>query len=106
MSLRGEGAFMGRTIAVMLFALGLASQGLAGRAPLVIPDVPRDEVICFCLYTTHDRVLKMTAQLYPLKDGEPAEVALEIERDGKWDRAAAAKVNADGWMATFRVENW
>jgi hypothetical protein len=27
------------------------------REPLVIPDVPRDQLICFCLYTTQNRIL-------------------------------------------------
>ena len=44
------------------------------REPLVIPDVPRDQVVCFCLYTVHNKTLKLTAQLYPLKDGEERKV--------------------------------
>src|SRR5699024_1948687 len=74
------------------------------REPLVIPDVARDKVICFCLYTVHNRTLKLSAQLYPLRDGEERKVALEIERDGRWQPAAAADVNPEGWLATFRVE--
>lgn len=77
-----------------------------GRERLVIPDVPRDQLICFCLYTTHNRILKMTAQLYPLKSGEARRVELEIESDGTWKRAAQAEVNPEGWMALFRIENW
>lgn len=76
------------------------------RPPLTIPDVPRDEVICFCLYTTHNRVLKLTAILYPLKHDEERRVRLEIETNGQWREAATANVNPEGWMATFRVENW
>ena len=51
-------------------------------------DVPRDQVVAFALYT-HDRgVLKLTAQLYPLKPGEPREARLEFQRDGEWTEAA------------------
>jgi hypothetical protein len=76
--------------------------------PLVIPDVPRDELICFTLYTTHNSVLKLTAILYPLRDGEPRKVALEIDRDrtGLWQPIAEAAVNPVGWTATFRIEKW
>src|SRR5688500_10454691 len=56
-------------------------------APIAIPDVPRDQVIGFCLYTTQRGVLKLTAQLYPLRDREARKVALEIERDGRWSTA-------------------
>ena len=48
------------------------------REPLVIPEVARDKVICFCLYTVHEKTLKLSAQLYPLKDGEERTVSLEI----------------------------
>ena len=74
--------------------------------PLTIPEVGRNEVICFCLYTTRDRVLKLSAILYPLKAGESRTVTLDIERDGQWRKAAEAGVNPAGWTALFRVENW
>jgi hypothetical protein len=76
------------------------------RQPLVIPDVARDQLICFCLYTTHNGILKLTAQLYPLRDDEARQVVLEVETDGRWQAVATAKVNPEGWMATFRVEGW
>jgi hypothetical protein len=83
-------------------------QAKAKRQPLVIPSVPRDELICFTLYTTHNHVLKFTAVLYPLQDGEPRQVTLEIDREGngQWQLAAEAAVNPLGWTATFRVEKW
>ena len=71
-----------------------------------IPDVPRDQVICFALYTVHQGVLKMSVQLYPLKEGEPRDVTLEVERDGSWHAVARAKVDDVGWMTTFRVQPW
>ncbi len=81
---------------------------------LKIPDVPRDQVICFALYTAHNNILKMTAQLYPpdvrrinpLKEDEERKVRLEIKEGGKWKQVADAQVIEEGWTAHFRVENW
>src|SRR5687768_6091064 len=60
-------------------------QGKDGRyqptkGKVSIPDVPRDKVICFSLYTTHRGVLKLNAQLYPLRDGESRKVTLHLDR--------------------------
>ena len=69
-------------------------------------DVPRDEVIGFGIYT-HDRgVLKLSAQLFPLKPDEPKVVRLELKRDGEWKEAAREEVLYPGWSAHFRIENW
>jgi len=78
-----------------------------GAAELLeVPEVPRDKVICFALYTVHNSVMKMTAQLYPLQQGEDRVVRLEIRKDGKWRQIARANVIEDGWTAHFRVESW
>ena len=69
-------------------------------------DVPRDEVICFGIYTVYNSVMKMTAQLFPLYPKESREVSLEIKEDGEWKRIATEKVNDIGWSALFRIENW
>ena len=70
-------------------------------------DVPRDEVVAFALYTQDRGVLKLTAQLYPLKPGEPRVARLEFQRDGgEWAEAAQAPVLYPGWSAHFRVEGW
>ena len=69
-------------------------------------DVPRDQVVAFALYTVEWDVLKLTAQLYPLKPEEPREARLEFRRDGKWVEAAKAAVEYPGWSAHFRVEKW
>ena len=71
-----------------------------------IPDVPRDEVICFALYTVQDGVLKLSAQLYPLKNGESRDVALQVKDAGQWKTISQGRVDEVGWMHTFRVENW
>jgi hypothetical protein len=81
-------------------------KGKAKREPLVIPDVPRDKLVCFCLYTVHNRTLKLTAQLYPLRDGEERKLTLEIDTGGGWKPAQTKAVDPDGWLTTFRVENW
>ncbi|PHQ36528.1 hypothetical protein [Rhodopirellula bahusiensis] len=76
------------------------------RADLSIPDVAKKDVICFALYTVHDKTLKLTAQLYPLDASDPKVARLEIEKDGQWTEVAKAKVIEAGWTAPFRVENW
>src|SRR5688500_13119009 len=69
-------------------------------------DVPREQAIAFALYTHDHGVLKLTAQMYPLKPGEPREARLEIQRDGQWQEIKRAPVLYPGWSAHFRVENW
>jgi hypothetical protein len=69
-------------------------------------DVPRDQVVAFALYTQDQGVLKLSAQLYPLKPGEDREARLEFQHDGKWTEAARSPVVYPGWSAHFRVENW
>jgi hypothetical protein len=69
-------------------------------------DVPRNEVVAFALYTHDHGVLKMTAQLYPLKPDEAREATLELKRDGKWEEAVKSKVVYPGWSAHFRIEKW
>ena len=68
--------------------------------------VPRDQVVCFGIYTVHNRILKLSAQLYPLYPEETREVRLEIEKDGKWTELARQKVNDLGWSTTFRIQDW
>ena len=48
----------------------------------------------------------MTAQLYPLGEGDSRTVNLEVEKDGKWVEVAKTKVIERGWTAPFRVEGW
>lgn len=73
------------------------------KRPLTIQ---RDQVIAFAVYT-HDRsVLKLTAQLYPLKPGETKIVRVEFKKDGKWTEVARKEIVTLGWSAHFRFENW
>lgn len=69
-------------------------------------DVPRDQVIAFALYTVHNETLKLTAQLYPLREDEERTVRLEVQRDGEWTEIAKADVLYPGWSAHFRVDDW
>ena len=73
---------------------------------LAIPEVTRDKVICFALYTVHDKALKLTAQFYPLKEGEPRKAHLQIKRGEKWVNVANTTIIERGWTAPFRVDNW
>jgi len=73
---------------------------------LTIPDVPRDQVICFALYTVENQVLKLSAQFYPLQAGESRDAHLEINHDGVWQRVATTEIPEPGWSASFRVDHW
>ena len=78
-------------------------KGMTAPPPM---DVPRDQAIAFALYTCEAGVLKLSAQLFPLKPGEARVARLEFERGGQWADAATAQVLYPGWDAHFRVENW
>jgi len=97
-----------RTLAAALAGLLITCGAHAQRKrpDLSIPDVARKDVICFALYTVHDGTLKLTAQLYPLRDDEPKVVRLEVERDGKWVEVARTEAIEKGWTAPFRVDSW
>ncbi len=69
-------------------------------------NVPRNEVICFGMYTVQNGVMKMTAQLFPLYPKESREVVLELKKNGTWQKVALEKVNDIGWSTLFRIENW
>jgi len=73
---------------------------------LTVPEVSRDKVICFALYTVQNNILKLTAQLYPLVSAEDRNVRLEIKQQGKWKQIAETKVIEQGWTAPFRIEKW
>ncbi len=74
--------------------------------PPTIPDVARDDVICFSLYTVEKGVLKLSAQFYPLRDNEARSANLEVKRADGWEQIANSKINPEGWLATFRIEDW
>ena len=85
---------------------GKAKAKGAGQPATPPMDVPRDQVVAFAIYTHHGGVLKMSAQLFPLKPDEPREARLEFKRDGVWAPAAKAEVLYPGWDVHFRIEAW
>ena len=83
------------------------TKGAGGQPAPPSLDVPRDEVVCFAYYTHQNGVLKMSAQLFPLKPGEARVARLEVKPDGAdWKEIAKSEVNYPGWDAHFRVEGW
>ncbi len=92
------------TLSALLVAALLSS--MVRAQPLKVPQVSRDKVICFALYTVQDNILKLTAQLYPLEPGESRNVRLETKRNRTWRQIAQTQVIEQGWTAPFRVEKW
>jgi hypothetical protein len=83
------------------------AKAIKNKADKIIDvDVPRNQVICFGIYTTQNSVLKLSAQFFPLYPNESREVNLEIKKDGKWVKIAQSKINDIGWSALFRIEKW
>lgn len=76
------------------------------QSPPPSMDVPREDVVCFAYYTHQNGVLKMSAQLFPLKPGEERVARLELMNAGEWKEIARAEVLYPGWDAHFRVEGW
>jgi alkaline phosphatase D len=58
------------------------------------------------LYTVHDNILKLTAQLVPLSESDAGEVFLEIKQGQEWKETAKTTIIKPGYTATFRVEDW
>ena len=70
-------------------------------------NVPRNEVVGFAVYTHDHGVLKLSAQLFPLKPDEARLARLELKKpSGEWQEVAKEKVIDLGWSAHFRLENW
>jgi hypothetical protein len=108
-----------KQLGIFLIALVsvLTSRGLRAEDTWPVNlDVPKEQAICFALYTVHDGTLKMTAQLYPLAEGVDRAVKLQIERNGAWRDIAETTVSEQPygfpqqdirrWTAHFRVEDW
>ena len=87
-------------------------KGKRSEAPPFPLDVPRDQVVAFALYTVDVKpdggagVLKITAQLYPLKPGEAREALLELKRGDAWEEVSKSEVLYPGWDVHFRVDDW
>lgn len=93
-------------VTILLTSRPAEAQKNRGSDLLAIPDVEKKDLICFALYTVHDKTLKLTAQLYPIAEGDSKTVRLEIEKDGQWVEVARTTAIEPGWTAPFRVEDW
>ncbi len=70
-------------------------------------NVPRNEVVGFAVYTHDHGVLKLSAQLFPLKPDEARLARLELKLpSGEWQEVAKEEVIELGWSAHFRIEDW
>ena len=78
-----------------------------GKYKALLPlHVPREEVIGFAVYTLQGETLKLTAQMFPLKQDEEQKVRLEVKDGSVWKKIAEEKVQYPGWSAHFRVNGW
>ena len=102
--------FVLSSLGLIIICINLSSvaftQQKKKRDLLAIPEVTRDKVICFALYTVNEKTLKLTAQFYPLTKDESREAKLEILNNDNWKTIAKTKIIERGWTAPFRVENW
>ena len=81
-------------ILLMLGILGLLTAATA-QNPIV-----------FSLYTLHNNILKMTAQLDPALGNSSEKIRLEVLEGASWVEKARADVITPGWNGVLRVENW
>jgi len=58
------------------------------------------------LYTLSRGNLYLSAQLFPLGNGEGEEVSLEVERGMKWFEISRTKIDRTAWVAQFEVPKW
>lgn len=114
----GRGMKLMKRLVVVIVVCGAAGAVWAERVrpPVPTPMVEKKDQICFAMYTVHGGTLKMTVQLYPLADGDSRDIALEVEKDGKWTPIATGEVREElygsptpdtkTWNVLFQVENW
>ena len=74
--------------------------------PIIDLKVKRDKVIAFGIYTLSNKILKLSAQLFPLYPEESRNIKLEINKNGKWKNIQTKKINDIGWNTTFVITNW
>jgi len=96
---------LGAAAAALIFGVGELRARLRART-WRITRMPPEDVICFTLYTVHDNILKLSAQLYALPPEADRTVRLEIEQTGRWVQIAESEVGPPDWTAVFRVEDW
>ena len=57
-------------------------------------------------YTLSDGVLKLSAQMPPMGDDDPAQVSLWLQRGNAWSHVGDAPIDPDARTAVFRVTGW
>ncbi len=62
--------------------------------------------ILWTQYTLSHGVVKLTALFPPMGPSDSRQAQLEIRRDGRWQRAGTATIDALSRTATFRMEKW
>ena len=84
-------------------------RGMTGydrRAAEWFQSIDRKNVLAFALYTHDHKVLKLSAQCFPLLPDEPKEISLELKINKKWVEVQRQPIVYPGWSAHFRIENW
>ncbi len=62
--------------------------------------------ILWSMYTLSRGVLKMTAQLPPIGEGDARTVRLEVRGGAGWMTVSEARIDPDAYTGLFRIENW
>ena len=62
--------------------------------------------VVFTIYTLHNNVMKMTAQLEEQTGSYPDKVQLEIFESSSWKEISETGIVNPGWTAPFKVQNW
>lgn len=57
-------------------------------------------------HTLSGKVLKITAQLMPVGQGDATLVSLELQREGRWQQVAQSEIISPGYTAPFRLSGW
>ncbi|GAA4953187.1 hypothetical protein GCM10023314_28460 [Algibacter agarivorans] len=96
-----------KKIILLLVCLGLSIIYAQKKSVLSLPENqdPKDR-ICFALYTVHEKVLKLTAQFYPIKNYDPFTAELQIKEGNDWKTVQESWIQYPGYTAHFRIEDW
>lgn len=57
-------------------------------------------------YTVSEDILKMTAQMGPLGDGDSHVAELQIQENGTWTTRSSGELDENGYTIGFRIEDW
>ena len=62
--------------------------------------------ICFCQYTMHKGILKLSAQLAPVESIKGHRIVLQAKKGNAWIDLQEKPIDPDGRSVHFRLENW